>query len=271
MQEPGALLAIERQKIIREVLEREGVVRNADLRKRLKVSTVTVRADLRTLARQGICDLIWGGAVYKNTPAEPDLSKPPLSPQSISPNGAEVANREAKQRIGARAAQLVKSGQTIIVDSGSTTVELLQHLPTDLDYLRIVTQALNIAAAAAHFPQVELVMTGGVLRNRTYSLIGPQAIHSLEMFNADWAFLSTSAFNIEQGITTSNILEAELKKTMIVHAERVVLLADHSKFGSAHALTVAPLTGIDMLITDSGLSDEAAAQISATGIEVIRV
>jgi DeoR/GlpR family transcriptional regulator of sugar metabolism len=270
MQESGALLAIERQKIIREILQRDGVVRNADLRKLLNVSTVTIRADLRALAQQGVCDLIWGGAVYKNPSSELELVKLPILPQSISPSGT-VANLEAKQRIGARAAQLVRSGQTIIVDSGSTTVELLQHLSPDLGYLRIVTQALNIAAAAAHFPQVELVMTGGVLRSLTYSLIGPQAIHSLEMFNADWAFLSTGAFNIEQGITTSNILEAELKQTMIAHAERVVLLADHSKFGSARALTVAPLAGIDMLITDSGMSDQTAAQIKATGIEVIRV
>lgn len=271
MQESGALLAIERQKIIREILEREGVVRNADLRKRLNVSTVTIRADLRQLALQGICDLIWGGAVYRTTPADPDTSRRTLSPQRLSPTGAAVVNWEAKQRIGARAALMVSSGQTIIVDSGTTTVELLQHLPTDLGYLRIVTPAVNIAAAAAHFPQVELVMTGGVLRNLTYSLIGPQAIHSLEMFNADWAFLSTGAFNIEQGITTSNILEAELKQTMIAHAERIVLLADHSKFGSAHALTVAPLASIDMLITDRSMSVDAAVQISSTGIEVIRV
>jgi DeoR family fructose operon transcriptional repressor len=134
-----------------------------------------------------------------------------------------------------------------------------------------VTQALNIAAAAAQFPQVELVMTGGVLRNLTYSLTGPQAIHSLEMFNADWAFISTSGFTLEQGVTTSNILEAELKKTMIAHAERVVLLADHSKFGSARSLTVEPLSSIDILITDSGMSDNDATQIGSAGVEVMRV
>ena len=264
MSEPGALLAIARRKMIAEILERDGVVRNATLKQMLHVSTVTIRADLRALAEQGICDLIWGGAVYHEPTAEPETSLP-------NPRTTEVANREAKQRIGARAAQLVQNGQTILVDSGSTTVELLRHLPPDLGYLRIVTQALNVAAAAADFPQVELVMTGGVLRTTTYSLIGPQAIHSLEMFNADWAFISCGAFTLEQGITASNILDAELKKTMLARAEQVVLLADHSKFGNARALTVAPLTEINVLITDSGLSDEYAAQIASAGVEVIRV
>lgn len=266
MRSSGSLLAVERRKIICETLEREGVVRNAELKKRLNVSTVTIRADLRALAKQGVCDLIWGGAVYNKLTAEPET----LSPTLIS-RTSTVVNQEAKQRIGARAAQLVKSGQTILVDSGSTTVELLRHLPTDLGYLRIVTQALNIAEAAAQFPQVELVMTGGVLRTITSSLIGPQAIDSLKMFNADWAFISCSGFTVEQGVTTSNILEAELKKTMIAHAEQVVLLADHSKFGSARALTAAPLSEIDVLITDTEMSSEATAQIESAGVEVLRV
>jgi DeoR family transcriptional regulator of aga operon len=264
MQASSALLAIERRKIICEILERDGVVRNAELKELLHVSTVTIRADLRALAKQGICDLIWGGAVFRQPSAEPEA--PLLITHTMT-----VANLEAKQRIGARAAQLVKSGQTLLVDSGSTTVELLRHLSLDLGYLRVVTHALNIAAAAAQFPQVELVMTGGVLRTLTYSLIGPQAIHSLEMFNADWAFISCSGFTVEQGITTSNILEAELKKTMIAHAEQVVLMADHTKFGNARSLTATPLAEIDVLITDSGLSDQSATQIESAGVEVIRV
>ncbi|MEO8396636.1 MAG: DeoR/GlpR family DNA-binding transcription regulator, partial [Chloroflexota bacterium] len=157
------------------------------------------------------------------------------------------------------------------VDAGSTTVELVRHLPHDIEYLRIVTQALNIAAAAVQFPQVELVMTGGVLRNLTFSLIGPQVIRSLEMFNADWVFLASGGFTMARGVTTSNILEAELKKTMIERAQRVALIADHTKFGNALSLTVTPMTGINVLITDTGLSDEDARQIEDTGVEVIRV
>ena len=262
MQEEGALLAVERQKMIREILEREGVVRNAELKQILQVSTVTIRSDLRELENSGVCEIIWGGAVFKQPVVE---AEPLLLTKRSKMNQAE------KQRIGARAALLIEAGQTIIVDAGSTTVELVRHLPNDLDYLRIVTQALNIAAAAVQFPQVELVMTGGVLRNLTYSLIGPQVIRALEMFNADWTFLASGGFTLERGVTTSNILEAELKKTMIERAQRVALLADHTKFGNALSLTVTPLAGIDVLVTDSGLSDEAVAQIVSLGVEVIRV
>ena len=118
-----------------------------NLKQILQVSTVTIRADLRELETAGICEIIWGGAVYK----QPVVEAEPLLLTKRS-----KLNLEAKQRIGARAAQLIESGQTIIVDAGSTTVELVRHLPHDLEYLRIVTQALNIAAAAVQFPQVEL-------------------------------------------------------------------------------------------------------------------
>ncbi len=261
MQDENTLLAVERHQIIREILEREGVVRNAELKQILQVSTVTIRADLRELESAGICEIIWGGAVFKRpvTEAEPLL----LTKRS-------KLNQEEKRRIGARAAQLIEAGQTIFVDAGSTTVELVRHLPPDLDYLRIVTPALNIAAAAVQFPQVELVMTGGVLRNLTYSLIGPQVMRSLEMFNADWAFIATGGYTVDHGVTTSNILEMEVKKTMTERAQRIALLADHTKFGNALSLTVATLDQINVLVTDTGLNEQQAQQITAHGIEVIR-
>jgi DeoR family transcriptional regulator of aga operon len=114
------MLAIERQRIIREILQRDGVARNADLREMLHVSTVTIRADLRTLTEQGVCELIWGGAVLKRGDDPDTALVAPLKPRPLAPAGSTV-NLEAKQRIGERAAQLVKSGQTIIVDSGSTS------------------------------------------------------------------------------------------------------------------------------------------------------
>ena len=262
MQEEGTFLAVERQQIIREILEREGVVRNAELKQILQVSTVTIRADLRELESVGLCEVIWGGAVYK---------QPVIEAEPLLLTRRSKLNQDEKRRIGARAAQLIESGQTLIVDAGSTTVELVRQLPRDLDYLRIVTPALNIAAEAMLFPQVELVMTGGVLRNLTYSLIGPQVIHSLEMFNADWAFLASGGFTPDQGVTTSNVLEAELKKTIIARAQRVALLADHTKFGNALSLTVARLDEIDVLITDTGMSKENVLQIRSAGVEVILV
>jgi len=261
MQEENTLLAVERQRIIREILEREGVVRNAELKAILQVSTVTIRSDLRELESTGICEIIWGGAVYK---------RPVMEAEPLLLNRRSKLNQDEKRRIGARAAQLVESGQTIIVDAGSTTVELVRQLPHDIEYLRIVTPALNIATAAVQFPQVELVMTGGVLRNLTYSLIGPLVMRSLEMFNADWAFIATGGYTLDNGVTTSNILEMEVKKMMIQRARKIALLADHPKFGNRLALSVATLDEIDVIVTSSSLSDEHTRHLEDHGVQVIR-
>lgn len=255
-------LAVERQRIIHEILEREGAVRNTELKELLNVSVVTVRADLRELEKAGVCEIIWGGAVYKG---------PTVSDHESLLSERSRLNPEAKRRIGACAAQIVEAGQTIIVDAGSTTVELVHHLPRDLEYLRIVTPALNVAAAAAQFPKVELVMTGGILRHLTRSLVGPQAIRSLEMFNADWTFLASGGFSIEHGVTTSNMLEIEVKRTMVQRASRLALLADSSKYGKVRSLTVVPLAQVDMLITDNGMDEADAQALEKLGIEVLRV
>lgn len=253
-------LAIERQRLIREILERDGIVRTTELRDLLQVSAVTIRSDLRELESEGVCQVIWGGAVF----VKPIRGNHPLADRS-------AINSEAKQRIGARAAQLVEVGQTIIVDAGTTTLEFVRSLSHDLEYLRIVTPALNIAAAAAQFAHIELVMTGGVLRNLTHSLIGTQVLRSLEMFNADWAFIASGGFSTERGVTTSHILEVEVKRTMIQQAAKIALLADSSKFGLVRSLSVAPMNEIDVLVSDAGLSDAHAEELARLGIEVIRV
>ena len=260
--EENPLLAIERQRLIQQMLERDGVVRTAELKRILQVSTVTIRADLRELESAGICQMIWGGAVYIKPIATPD-------PLSIAERGN--LNIEAKRRIGIRAAQLLEVGQTVILDAGTTTVEMVRSLSHDLDYLRIVTPALNIAAAATQFPQVELVVTGGILRNLTHSLIGPQVIQSLNTFNADWAFIASGGYSPEHGVTTGNILEVEVKQTIIRRAAKVVLLADSSKCGTVLSLNVVPMSEIDMLISDTDLSDAYVEAFTQQGVEVIRV
>ncbi|MFN8376752.1 MAG: DeoR/GlpR family DNA-binding transcription regulator [Anaerolineae bacterium] len=263
MLDDSSLLAVERQRLIRDILEREGVVRNAELKELLKVSAVTIRSDLRELENAGICEVIWGGAVYKRPIPELEYVGRLTERSQLHP--------EPKRRIGARAAQLVEEGQTIIVDAGSTTVELIHSLPRNLEYLRIVTAALNIATAASQFPYVELVMTGGVLRHLTHSLIGPQVMRSLEMFNADWAFIASEGFDIARGLTASNLLEVEVKRAIIERTPRNVLMADSSKFGKILPLNVASMRQMHTLITDSDLSAEGIAALKQAEVEVLVV
>ncbi len=254
------LLAVERQRIIRELLQREGAVRSVQLQELLNVSLMTVRADLRELEKAGECKLVWGGAV----------SVTPLAETRANLEYRSRFNSEAKARIGAQAAEFIEPGQTIIVDAGSTTLELINHIPPTLDSLRIITPSLNIAIATTRCPQFEVIVPGGTIRSLTLSLVGPQTIDGLELVNADLTFLSASAFSLEHGITTSDAQEVYVKQAMIRQGQRVILLADSTKFGRVNPMNIGALDAIDLLITDDALADDAAKAITARGVEVIR-
>jgi DeoR/GlpR family transcriptional regulator of sugar metabolism len=261
MMNDSSLLAIERQRRISEVLQREGSVRTAELTELLNVSAVTIRSDLRELEKVGECQIIWGGAVSQ---------RPPQEAESVLEHRSEL-HRESKRRIGKKAAGFVEVGQTIFVDAGTTTVEIIKHLPSDFDYLRVVTPALNVAMAATYHTYIELVMPGGILRNLTRSLIGAQTLRSLEIFNADILFLASGGFSVEHGVTTGNLLEVEVKRTMVAHAKKVILTADSSKFGRILSLKVAPISAIDTIITDNQLSDSDTQTLKQLGVDVLRV
>jgi DeoR/GlpR family transcriptional regulator of sugar metabolism len=257
----NTLLAVERQRIILDILQREGVIRTAELHEMLNVSAVTIRSDLRDLEKAGECEIVWGGAV----------SRSPASEAETRLEQRNKLNSESKEKIGECAASLIEEGQTIILDAGTTTVEIVNHLPRNFDYLRVITPALNVAVATTHYPYIELVMPGGVLRNLTRSLVGPQTLRSLEMFNADWFFLASSGFDIDHGVTTGNIMEVEVKRTMLEQSARVALVADGSKFGRILSLNVAPLARINVLITDHQLSDADMQAVETIGVTVLRV
>ena len=253
MTHDNSLLAIERQRRILDILQRQGAVRTAELTKLMKVSAVTIRSDLGELQRLGECDIIWGGAV----------SKMPASDQDSLLCRRSELNVASKQRIGKKAIDFI--------EVGTTTLEIVNNLPRSLEYLRIVTPSLNIAVAATYYPYVELVMPGGVLRNLTRSLIGAQTIRSFEMFNGDLVFLASGDFSVENGVTTGNILEVEVKRTMVKRANSVILTADGSKYGHSLSLNVAPISAIDTLISDRQLGDAAAEKLGNAGLDVIRV
>ena len=258
----GTLLAIERQHFILNLLHRDGVVRNNSLKEMLGVSHATIRADLRELESDGACEIVWGGAVAKKR----------LYPTHNVPVAHQVENsQDAKRRIGKRAAQLLEAGQTVLIDAGSTTIEVVHHIPEDIQDLRLVTPGLNIAVAAAQCPHVEVMLTGGLLRHLTRTLIGSQVQAMLNWVNADWAFIATGGFSVEQGITTSNVLEADVKRLLDARASKTVVLADSSKYRKVLSICVAVWNNIDILISDTGLDDEAVDAISAYGVEVIRV
>lgn len=236
-------------------------MRNSELRELLKVSPGTIRADLRELEAQGVLEIVHGGAVVRRA----------ASDGKILLDERTQLHAESKRRIGARAAQMVKSEQTILVDSGTTTIELINNLSSNLDYIQVVTHSFQVAALAARLPNVEVLMPGGMVRAYNMTLVGPQALSFLDTINADAVFLATTGFSVEYGVTNANILEVEVKRKITQRAEKVILITDSSKYGKRQALQVVPMASIDMLITDTDLHDDAVQKLAALSIEVVRV
>jgi DeoR/GlpR family transcriptional regulator of sugar metabolism len=243
------LMLVRRRKIV-EMLSAKGVVRVADLVKHFGVSDVTVRNDLEALAKEGILVRDHGGAVAQT-----------YTSLSVAFNQRAMLNLEAKQRIGEAAAKKVFAGETVILDAGTTLMEMAKRLPSVS--LTVVTNSLNIATEVGSGPGVHVMLAGGSLSNETISTIGPLAERDLRELLVDKLFLGIQAFDPDAGLSDVSIEVARVKE--------VILLADSSKYPTRAIARVAPLAEIDCLITDIGFPDEAARQLSARGIQVQRV
>lgn len=241
-----------------EILQRDGNVHVTEMADRLGVSAVTVRADLDYLESQQVLRRTRGGAV----PVRPRRFEMPLELTSQT-------NTDAKKRIGRAAAEMVHSGDTIIIDVGSTTTELAKALPHDLGDVVVVTNALNIALALERHPGVTVVVTGGTLRPLQHSLVAPFGSLLLREVNADIAFIGCNGVDPGKGFTNTNLDEAEVKHAMINAARRVIFLADHSKLMNVATARVAPLDRADMLVTDAAAPAEALRRLRKAGMEVV--
>lgn len=246
-----------RQAKILESLRKHKQVRVADLAGQLGVSKVTVRADLDALAGRGVVQRTHGGAVTR----KPVRREDPL----------EIASREnaeAKRRIGRHAAALLSDGETVIIDVGSTTTELVRALSPELRDVVVITNSLNIALLLESHPGVTVIVTGGTLRALQHSLVNPYATRILQEINADKAFIGCNGVHLERGFTNSNLHEAEIKFAMAEVAREVVFLADHSKLLFASTARIAPLSAADRLITDAGVTADVLERLRDSGLKV---
>jgi DeoR family transcriptional regulator of aga operon len=252
-----SLQATLRQQAIVDILGQDGNVHVADLAGRLKVSAVTIRADLDSLESQQALRRTRGGAV----PVRPRRFELPLEL-------TRQDNAEEKRRIGRHGAGLVRSGETVIIDVGSTSTELAKALPRGLADVVVVTNALNIALELEDHPGVTVVVTGGTLRPLQHSLVAPFAAILLKEINADIAFIGCNGVDPEKGFTNTNLAEAEVKRAMIEAATRIVFLADHSKLMHVATARVAPLALADLLITDEGADPEQLRILRRAGLDI---
>ena len=179
-----------------------------------------------------------------------------------------LVNLEQKRRIGAAAAALVSDGESIIIDSGSTTTELAANL-TDRQHLTVITNALNIALTLGANPTCTVHMPGGQFKAPTLSLSGERSADFFTGLYAQKLFLATGAVSFEAGLTFPAIADITVKRAMIEAASRVYLLADSSKIGKTSFSSLGGIENIHTLITDSGIRDEDHRAFVSAGIEVI--
>jgi len=250
------LLVGERRRRICELLRAEGRVTVESLAARFGTSQVTIRADLSTLESAGALTRTHGGAL---TVGDAD--------QSL--DFKQLQHRTEKLRIAAAAAALVRDGETIILDSGTTTAEIARRIRTlDLQFVNVITNALNIAALLIDVPAVRLIVPGGILRRESNSLSGPMAEAALDTLQADRLYLGADGVDPQIGIMTPHLAEAQLNAKMIAMARHVVVVADSSKFARRNISLIARVDQLHMLITDRAAPLEAVEQLRQRGIEV---
>jgi len=243
--------------LILELLNSQERATVEELVDRFNVSAVTIRGDLDRLAESGALVRSHGGAIRRQ--AQPDV------PIAVK----EALHHREKVRIGCSAAALVRDGDTIILDSGTTTAEIARHLRTlALQSVTVITNGLNIAMTLASVPQIRVIMVGGMLRPTSYSAVGPQAELMLRGLYADRLFLGVDGLDPDVGLTTPDVLEAQLNTLMIRVSHEVTVVADSSKFLRRSLSVIAGLEDVHRIITDDKANPLLVESLRGRNIEV---
>ena len=250
------MLSEERRREILRMLETDGRVLVRDLAKSFRTSFITIRKDLETLDHEGQLERTHGGALPVKIGA--------LKDRSLEEKAG--MHRREKLRIARAAAQMIRQGQVIILDSGTTTTAIARAC-RHFKSLTIVTNATNIAAELADTP-IEVILTGGSLRKNSFSLVGPLAEESLRKLNADLLFLAVDGFDVRYGLTTPNLLEARVNRAMAESARRTVVVCDSSKFGRRSLSLILPTSAVHETITDKGISKRDLKALRDAEVEV---
>lgn len=250
------MLTDERHVLILDRLRAEGRVLAADMATELEVSPDTIRRDLRELDDAGALRRVHGGALPRHGDAEPFAVRARRAPV-------------AKASIARRAAEIAGDGDVILLDGGTTALEVARGFRDDLR-ASVVTTSPPIALELAGHAGLEVIVVGGTLRPGSLVTVGAETVESLRRIRADVVYLGICGLHPEVGVTTDDIEERHAKAAMIDGAAAVVAIADHDKLGTAMQFVVTSLDRITHLVTDAGASDAALEPYRALGIEVIR-
>jgi DeoR/GlpR family transcriptional regulator of sugar metabolism len=247
------MLAAQRQKLIVDEIRREGGVRVRELTSLLDVSEMTIRRDIDVLASAGLVDKVHGGATV---PGGLSAEEPGFEAKSHRQLGE-------KEAIARAASKLVEPGQAIGLSAGTTTWRLAHHLASVPD-LTVVTNSIQVADVLhrASRPDLTVVLTGGV-RTPSDALVGPVAVNAVRSLHLDVLFLGVHGISANAGLTTPNLMEAETDRAFVAASGRLVVVADHVKWGVRGLSRIAGLDEVDVLVSDHGLTSSARAEIKA--------
>lgn len=256
---PSPLIPVERRRLIQELARSRGIVQVADLSNRLNVSEITVRRDLEVLEQEGVLERTHGGAIYsQRMSAEPHYTY------------KDRIHRQEKQAIGQAAAALVEEGDTILINSGSTTFQVIRHLQLSGQRdITIITSNISALVEIQESDQ-ELILIGGTFRQPSNSLVGPLAVMALQQINANKAFIGVDGISARYGLTTPTLQEAEIARLMIERTHGpVIVVADHSKVGVVADFVTVPVDKVDVLVTDDGFDEEYRVELEDLGVEIV--
>jgi len=252
------MLIPQRQSRLIELLSQRGMSDLETLAQALNVSLSTVRRDIEQLEKTGQVTRTHGGAIWH------DLRDEQSRPYAIDQRLDYLL--DAKKLIARAASRLVKPGETILIDGGTTTYHLARELVGQS--LQIVTNSLPIADLFVNDEHVELILTGGLLYPRYAVLLGPVAEKTIAAIHASTLFLSVAGIS-EGAMFNQNLLLVESERRMIEQTQRVVLLIDSTKFGQIALARLGTLEEIDVVVTDAGINDDAKVQIDRAGCQLI--
>src|SRR5438874_5166547 len=251
------MLAVERRRVIAETLRSRGVVSVAEMAGQLGTTEITVRRDLRAMAKDGLVMRARGGAILP-------------APIGHEPSYSEKARQAAAEKasIARVAVEMIRPGDSILLGPGTTT-QALAKLLVDFPELTVVTNSLLVAQALMEASRVEVILTGGTLRRSIHALVGPATEESVRALRASQAFISGNGFTAARGLSTPSPVVAATDRALAGAAQHVVVLADHTKIGQETMCQTVPAARVQTLITDSRSDPSELEAIHGAGVDVL--
>jgi DeoR/GlpR family transcriptional regulator of sugar metabolism len=245
----------ERQQKILQMLQQRSSLSISELSQLFEVTPMTIRRDVDSLVEMDKVIRVHGGVMVK------ELPKPEREEYRAT------THIEQKKAIARYACKLVSERQTLFIDTGSTTLELAKLL-VDFHNITVITNSINVLSVLASSPGINLIGLGGAVYTGARSFIGQFAEAAMKRFYCDIAFLGMRSVSVDEGLTEQNFFEADLKQLIMKQSRRKVLLVDSSKFLRLSPIQVAPVTEVNDIVTDEGLSSDIVTAIDVLGVKV---